>query len=109
MSSEALRLIRCIAAAAALLISPIALGVSVAEPSERYVKVTGLPVGQVLWVRAKASVTAKPIGFLPSTARHIRSFGCRPSVTGRWCRIRYRGTRGWAAERYLQRDYARRA
>ncbi len=81
-------------------------GVSLAAQSASYAKVTGLPVGRVIWVRSKPS--AKRVGFLPATARHIRSYGCRRSVASGWCQVRYRGTRGWVSKRYLKPDTAQR-
>ena len=80
-----------------------------AQINSRYVKVDKLAPGRVLWIRAGPGLRSKRIGFLPSTARHIRSLGCERTVLGHWCEIRYRGTRGWASGRYLAADRARRA
>jgi len=92
-------------AALFLVISPA--GVSLAQ-SASYVKVTGLPVGRVVWVRSKPVSSAKRVGFLPATARHIRNYGCERSVASGWCQVRYRGTRGWVSKRYLKPDSAQR-
>lgn len=74
-----------------------------------YVKVEGLAPGRVLWVRSRPTVKSKRIGVLPASARHIRNLGCQALTAGRWCRIEYRGTRGWASQRYLAPDRRRRA
>ncbi len=97
-----------LALAAAILVTVLG-GESLAASDVSYVKVTGLPVGRVVWVRSKPGMSAKRVGFLPATARHIRSYGCSRFVTSGWCQIRYRGTRGWVSKRYLRPDLARRA
>lgn len=110
--SLSFRVARHLALAAGMLLSPIAGGASYAgsEASEAsYVRVMGLPVGQVLWVRLKPSVSASRIGFLPATARHIRSYGCIRPAAASWCQVRYRGTRGWAYKKYLKPDNMQRA
>lgn len=80
-----------------------------AQVVSRYVKVDGLASGQVLWIRSGPGLGFKRIGFLPSTARHIRNFGCRQVATGTWCEVRYRRARGWASRRFLAADGGRRA
>ncbi len=100
------RLPSLVLAAAILVAAPG--GVSLAAQSASYVKVTGLPVGRVVWVRSKPVPSAKRVGFLPATARHIRSYGCERLVASGWCQVRYRGTRGWVSKRYLKPDTAQR-
>ena len=95
--------------ATAILLSPIATHSGFAGPGTSLVRVTGLAAGRVLWIRAKPSASAKRIGFLPSTARHIRSQGCGRSVASGWCKVHYRGTHGWVFKRYLKPDDRRRA
>lgn len=93
---------------AAFFLVSIPGGESLAAQSASYVKVTGLPVGRVVWVRSKPVSSAKRVGFLPATARHIRSYGCEHFVASGWCQVRYRGTRGWVSKRYLKPDTAQR-
>ncbi len=83
-------------------------GVAYAESVARYVRVKNLSPGRILLIRSGPGRSFEPIGFLPHTARHIRNYGCKNLATGRWCELRYRGTRGWANERYLMADKARR-
>jgi hypothetical protein len=75
----------------------------------RFVRVTELPFGQVLWMRSAPDYSSKRIGFLPANARHVRNFGCEPFASGTWCELGYLGTRGWAERRYLAADLARQA
>lgn len=80
-----------------------------ADPVVRYVKVTNLSPGHILLIRSAPIRSSDPIGILPYSARHIRSYGCKTLATGSWCEVRYRGTRGWASKRYLAPDKRRRA
>lgn len=80
-----------------------------ASPSAHYVKVKNLSAGRILMIRSGPGRSFEPIGFLPSRARHIRNYGCKRLATGRWCELRYRGTRGWASGRYLVADKMRRS
>ena len=73
-----------------------------------YVKAHGLHFGHVLWIHSGPSGSSKRIGFLPFSAHHIRNYECKRFVT-EWCQVIYRGTRGWARERYLADDRDRRA
>ena len=82
--------------------------VSFAAQNASYVKVSGLSLGHVVWVRSEPVSSAKRIGFLPATARHIRSYGCKRFAASSWCDVRYRGTRGWVSQRYLKPDTAQR-
>lgn len=75
----------------------------------RFARVSGLPFGQVLWIRSAPDNSSKRIGFLPSNARHVRNFGCKPFTSGSWCELSYGGARGWAERRYLAADLARQA
>lgn len=109
MSARLAKSACCVGLVAAALLWPPAGGVTHAETGARYVKVKNLPPGRVLLIRVGPSRTFMAIGFLPHNARHIRNYGCKRLATGRWCELRYRGTRGWSSERYLAADRARRA
>lgn len=80
-----------------------------AQTGVRYVRVDNISPGHVLWVRSGPGRIYNRIGFFSYNARHIRSYGCRVLGTRSWCRIAYRGTRGWAPGRYLKPDTLRRA
>jgi uncharacterized protein YraI len=73
-----------------------------------YVKVEGLPQGQVLWIRSGPGTHFRRIGLLRHNARHIRNHGCKQVPQGYWCEISYRGVRGWSSGRYLSNDRSRR-
>ncbi len=100
------RLARTVALAAALAAS--CMTSSGAQAAPQYLKVSGLPAGHVLWIRSAPGRSFERIGFLPPTARHIRSYGCKRLATGSWCQLRYRSTKGWALRRYLAPDTIRR-
>jgi len=91
----------------AVLLLPIVASAANVGNSD-YVKVQGLRSGHVLWSHSEPSGASKRIGFLPFRARHIRNYECNRFVTD-WCQVIYRGTRGWARERYLADDKDRRA
>ena len=74
----------------------------------QYVKVKGIPPGHLLWIHSEPSGSSERIGFFPYSARHIQNYGCKRFVSP-WCQVIYRGTRGWARERFLADDKARRA
>lgn len=94
--------------AIAFLCSPAA-DIAQADAFARYLKVANLSPGRILLIRSGPIRSSEPIGILPYGARHIRSYGCKTLATGRWCEVRYRGTRGWASQRYLAPDRRRRA
>ena len=78
-----------------------------ASGAARFVKVVNVMPGHVLWLRSGPGFHFNRVGFLPREARHIRAYTCKSLVTGRWCQVRYRGTRGWALQRYLADDPTR--
>jgi uncharacterized protein YraI len=99
---------RCrIAIQGAALLLLLAADVTPAPAAARYVKVTNLPPGGVVWMRSGPGHFFKRIGFLPHGARHVRAYQCKQLATGAWCQVRYQGTRGWASQRYLAKDPTR--
>lgn len=80
-----------------------------AAAAPRYYRVVRVPVGKVVWIRSGPGWNFKKIGFLPSRARHIRSSGCKAFPADQWCRVKYRGTTGWAPRLNLARDTMRMA
>jgi uncharacterized protein YraI len=97
--------------AVAFMISELPLSASGANREKitaRYVKVEGLPQGQVLWVRSGPGTHFRRIGLLRHNARHVRNHGCKQVPRGYWCEISYRGLRGWSSGRYLANDRSRR-
>jgi hypothetical protein len=78
-----------------------------ASAAARYVKVINIMPGHVLWLRSWPGLHFNRVGFLPHQARHIRAYTCKSLATGHWCQVRYRGTRGWALQRYLAEDPTR--
>jgi hypothetical protein len=93
----------------AVLLLPIVASRATYAADSHYVKVKGLPPGHVLWIHSEPAGSSERIGFLPYSARHIQNYGCKRFDSSDWCQVIFRGTRGWARERYLADDKARRA
>ncbi|MFN4142111.1 SH3 domain-containing protein [Aestuariivirga sp.] len=70
----------------------------------RYVKVDGLRSGQVLWIRSGPGKHFRRIGLLRHNTEAIRNYGCKQLASGYWCKIGYRGVRGWSSGRFLAND-----
>lgn len=70
----------------------------------RYVKVDGLRTGQILWIRSGPGAYFRRIGLLRHNTEEIRNYGCKQLASGYWCKIGYRGLRGWASGRFLAND-----
>lgn len=92
---------------AAILFALIGNSAPAAAATARYVKVVHVAPGHVLWLHSGPGRHFQRIGFLPYSARQIRAYRCKALVTGSWCQLRYRGTRGWASKRFLAKDSAR--
>lgn len=91
---------------AAILLALIGNSTPVAA-AVRYVKIVNVAPGHVLWLHSGPGRHFQRIGFLPYSARQIRAYRCKALVTGSWCQVRHRGTRGWASKRFLTKDSAR--
>ena len=65
-----------------------------------FFRVVGVAGDDVLWIRSGPSARTRKLGAIPFDARGVRNLGCR----GRWCRVQYRGVRGWSHIRYLRED-----
>lgn len=80
--------------------------------------VTGVGANDVLNIRAEPAASAEKIGKVPTNAQGLRNLGCTGEMSfdewekatetereqarfNRWCKIRYAGTTGWVAGRYL--------
>jgi len=61
--------------------------------------VTGVPSWDVLWMRSGPGIRFRRVGSIPAYSCRVRVTG--PCV-GNWCKVRYRGQRGWAHTRYLR-------
>ena len=88
--------------------SGFATGATHEKITARYVKVDGLPPGQVLWIRSGPGTQFRRIGLLRYNARRVRNLGCKELPQGYWCKITYRGVRGWSSGKYLSNDRSRR-
>lgn len=84
--------------AAALLLATLSVGPAHAEP-QAY-RVTGLPPGEALSLRAEPDAAAEVVGEIRNRAL---IFGCTNDTPSRttWCRARVGRTIGWARRRYL--------
>jgi len=84
-------------------------------------RVTGIDAGEDLNMRLGPAIQFRISATLPHDARGILNLGCFPDfnpaewealtkkeqsmATGmRWCRVMYKGKRGWIYARYLQED-----
>ncbi|GJD33361.1 SH3 domain-containing protein [Methylobacterium aerolatum] len=87
--------------AAALLLAALPAGAALAEP-ETY-RVTGLPPGEPLSLRAEPDANAEIVGEIRG---RVLIFGCTNDTPSRttWCRARLGRTVGWARRRYLTPD-----
>jgi len=61
--------------------------------------VVGVANWDVLWIRARPTVRSSKVGAIPYNACRVRVYWGR--CVGSWCRVQYRGVRGWAHTRYL--------
>ncbi|MGH1574466.1 SH3 domain-containing protein [Methylobacterium sp. P31] len=88
-------------AAALCLAAPFAPGSAWAEP-ETY-RISGLPPGEPLSIRAEPDPSAEQIGEIRSRAL---VFGCTNDTPSRttWCRVKVGRVLGWARRRYLAPD-----
>lgn len=86
-----------------------------------YYAVTGVAADDVLNIRAEPSPNGEKLGEIPHDGRGIENLGCKGGPTfaewekmseadrqqarrRRWCRIRYNGSEGWVAGRFLTED-----
>lgn len=85
-----------------------------------FYRVTGVPSGDVLNIRAAPKPDAAKLGTIPPGGTCIRNLGCQGGLSfqefstlskaeqakrlkqnPRWCRVEYQGIIGWVAGRYL--------
>jgi hypothetical protein len=85
-----------------------------------FYRVTGVPTGDTLNIRAEPEARAATLGAIPPDATCFRNLGCKGGLTfeeystlnkaeqarrlkqnPRWCHIEYEGVTGWVAARYL--------
>jgi uncharacterized protein YraI len=87
--------------AALCLAAPLAAAPARAEP-ETY-RISGLPPGEPLSIRAEPDPSAEQIGEIRSRAL---VFGCTNDTPSRttWCRVKAGRVLGWARRRYLAPD-----
>lgn len=87
--------------AALCLAAPLAPAPARAEP-ETY-RISGLPPGEPLSIRAEPDPSAEQIGEIRSRAL---VFGCTNDTPSRttWCRVKAGRVLGWARRRYLAPD-----
>jgi hypothetical protein len=114
-----MRLLPCVALAAAILFAPEPRAAADGGPD--HWAVTGIAVGFVLDIFAEPSTGASKLGAVPSEGRKLDNLGCiheptyqewlamseeerRQAAELRWCRIRYRGLAGWVRGKFLKED-----
>lgn len=84
---------------AALAVSVTTSALATADGPD-FLRVVGVASDDVLWIRSGPSARTRKLGAIPFDARGVRNLGCR----NRWCRVQYRGVRGWSHIRYLRED-----
>ena len=62
-----------------------------------FFRVAGVASNDVLWIRSGPGARYRKVGSIPFNGTGVRNLGCGR----RWCRVRYRGVTGYAAQRYL--------
>jgi hypothetical protein len=92
-----------------------------ADQHADYWAVTGVASDDVLHLRDVPSADSKSLARIPPNAHGLRNFGCRRNelpldvwmklskeerrnAQTRWCRVEYRGKKGWVAWRFLKKD-----
>lgn len=67
--------------------------------------VDGLPRYEALTIREGPDAGAVALGEIP-VGRRVLGFGCTADTPSghTWCRVKFRGTVGWARRRYLTPD-----
>ena len=112
-----MRLLRCIALAAAIFMASEPRAAADGGPD--YWAVTGIAPGGVLDIFAEPSTDAPKLGAIPSDGRRLENLGCINEPTyqewlamseeerlqaaeRRWCRIRYQGVAGWVRSKFLK-------
>ena len=90
-------IVAAIVASAALM--PVPAARATADGPD-FLRVVGVASDDVLWIRSGPSSRYRKVGSIPFDARGVRNRGCER----RWCRVEYRGMRGWSHGRYLRED-----
>lgn len=85
---------------AAVLTVAAGLSAAGAHADPQAYRVTGLPPGEPLSIRAEPDAAAEVVGEIH---RRTLVFGCTNDTPSRttWCRVRLGRTVGWARRRYL--------
>jgi len=102
------------------LVAAVACHAAHADGGPDHYRVTGLPAGGAVHLRATPSAQGDILGYLPAGTQCLRNLGCEGGLTmeeftslpdaqrrdlamqrPRWCKVDYRGTTGWVAGRYL--------
>ncbi len=92
---------RILSLAAAGVASAFALHVDAATSAAQAACVTGVDARDVLWMRAGPSVHYQRVGSIGPRACGVRVYWRSCVRGGRWCKVRYKGVRGWVNMRYI--------
>lgn len=92
---------RILSLAAAGVASAFALHVDAATSAAQAACVTGVDARDVLWMRAGPSVRYRRVGSIGPRACGVRVYWRSCVRGGRWCKVRYKGVRGWVNMRYI--------
>ena len=93
--------VRATIMSAVLATSALLLPLTTTAPRAQAACVVGVPSWDVLWMRAGPSVRYRRIGSIGSRACGVRVYWRSCVRGGRWCKVRYRGRRGWVNMRYI--------
>ena len=108
-------------ALAVCLVSSVGGDIATAEDQPRFWAVTGVASGDVLNLRDVPHGDSKKLAGIPPNTRGLKHLGCitpepsldrwmimskseRANAKLQWCRIEYRGMKGWVAARFLKPD-----
>jgi hypothetical protein len=103
-----------------LLLSTISLAAHATADGPDHYRVSGIPAGGYVNLRAEPGAQSAIIGWIPAGATCLRNLGCKGGLTfdefttlsdedkrrraktnPRWCRVEYQGVTGWVKGGYL--------
>ncbi|MGV6808394.1 MAG: SH3 domain-containing protein [bacterium] len=72
----------------------------VIKKQQNYAQITGVASNDHLNIREKAHYKSKKLGHIPYNGHCVRKIHCQV----KWCKITYKGIKGWVNKRYLSKE-----
>lgn len=72
----------------------------VIKKQQNYAKIIGVASNDHLNIREQAHYKSKKLGQIPYNGHCVRKVHCQ----GKWCKITYKGIKGWVNKRYLSKE-----